>query len=459
MPSRPAFRSPRDLPVGQAVRRRADALSRRSATSRVLRQELISLAGLVGAVVSNQAGQEVGQLIDLVARIHGGERYPPVSGLVVRVGGRRSFLDAAAIARVGHRSVSLRTARVDLREFNRRAGEVLLARDVLDHQLVDTDGIQVIRAADLYLAQLGDRLRLVGVDVSLQTLLRRLGPKHWRGRPTPDRVIDWATIEPFGDELTDTPAAVRLRAPYAALRRLRPGELADLLEDLDRPGRQELLATLDPATAADALEEMDAGELEALLREAEPDRAAELLTAMEPDEAVDALRDLSAPERDELLARMPERTGRQLSGLLGYREDQAGGIMTTTLARANPGETVTEVRDRLAERAEHRAEIDAVAVVDDQGRLLGDVPLFDLLVAPPDSPLKDLLAAEEQPVPVTVGADAGVEEIASQLVESRRSSVLVIDEEGRPLGRILADDVLDALSPEQGRLHFPRLLQ
>lgn len=457
MPSRSSLR-PLSIPPGRrVVRRRTDALSRRLTTSRFLRQELISLAGLVGATVCNQAGQDVGRLVDLVARVHGGEQYPPVSGLVMRVGGRRSFLDAAAVARISHRSVTLNTATVDLREFHRRPGEVLLARDVLDHQLVDVDGVQVIRAADLYLAEFGGRVRLVGVDVGLQTLLRRLGPRRWR--PTPERVIDWAAVEPFGDELTDTPAAVRLRGPHAALRRLRPGELADLLEDLGRPGRQELLSTLDAATAADALEEMDPGELEALLREADPAHAARLVAAMEPDEAVDALRDLSPTERDELLARMPERTARQLSGLLGYRENQAGGFMTTTLVRAHPAETVAAVRERLAERAEHRSEIDAVAVVDDQGRLVGDVPLFDLLVAAAQTTLADLLAADGQPVPVTVAADAGVEQVASQLIDSRRSSVLVIDAEDRPLGRILADDVLDALFPDQGRVHFPRLLQ
>ncbi len=48
--------------------------------------------------------------------------------------------------------------------------------------------------------------------------------------------------------------------------------------------------------------------------------------------------------------------------------------------------------------------------------------------------------------------------MASQLTEARRSSVVVVDEDGRPIGRILADDVIDALLPERGRFHFPRLL-
>ncbi|MFC4949234.1 hypothetical protein [Pseudonocardia sp. GCM10023141] len=92
--------------------------------------------------------------------------------------------------------------------------------------------MQVIRAADLYLAPVGEQVLLVGVDVSVQSLLRRLGPKRLRGRPTPDRVIDWDAVAPFADQATDGPATVRLRDRQAALHRLRPGELADLLEDL-----------------------------------------------------------------------------------------------------------------------------------------------------------------------------------------------------------------------------------
>ncbi len=207
-----------------------EAYSQRLTTSRQVRQNIISLVGLDGAPVLNQSGEEVGRLVDLVASMDGGDDYPAVTGLVVRVGRRQAYLDASVIDHVDRRSVTLRTARMDLREFHRREGEVLLARDILDHQLVDTDQIQVIRAADLYLAQVGDQVRLVGVDVSLQTLLRRLGPKRFRWHPTPDRVIDWAAIESFGEDSPEEPAAMKLRTPSSALRRLRPAELADVLE-------------------------------------------------------------------------------------------------------------------------------------------------------------------------------------------------------------------------------------
>jgi CBS domain-containing protein len=433
------------------------AYSQRLMTSRQVRQNIISLVGLAGRPVLNQSGEEVGHFVDMVARVHNGDDYPAVTGIVVRVGRRRAYLDAGTIDHVDRRSVTLRTARMDLREFHRREGEVLLARDILDHQLVDTDQIQVIRAADLYLAQVGDQVRLVGVDVSIQTLLRRLGPKRFRWRPTPDRVIDWAAIESFGEDSPEEPAAMKLRTANSALRRLRPAELADVLEGLGRPGRKELLASLDHDLAADALEEMEPDELTALLREMEPAQAADLVARMEPDEAAEALRELPAHEQAQLLAQMPPATQRELARLLGYPADEAGGVMTTVLALAKPEETVEEVRKRLVKLAKHRTEIDSVAVLDADGRVIGDVSAFDLLVNKASKPLSAIIDPENPPV--TLRPDADLDAVATELVESRRSSLLVVDDDGKPLGRILSDDILDALVPGHGRLHFPRLLQ
>ena len=433
------------------------AYSQRLTTSRQVRHNIISLVGLAGRPVLNQSGEEVGHLVDMVARVHNGDDYPAVTGIVVRVGRRRAYLDAAAIHHVDRRSVTLRTARLDLREFHRREGEVLLAKDILDHQLVDTDEIQVIRAADLYLAQVGDHVRLVGVDVSIQTLLRRLGPKRFRWHPTPDRVIDWAAIESFGEDSPEEPAAVKLRTPNSALRRLRPAELADVLEGLGRPGRKELLASLDHDLAADALEEMELDELAALLREMEPAQAADLVARMEPDEAAEALRELPTDEQTQLLAQMPPATQRELARLLGYPADEAGGVMTTVLALAKPEETVEEVRKRLVKLAKHETEIDSVAVLDAEGRVIGDVSAFDLLINKASKPLADIIDLEDPPV--TLRPDADLDTVATEMVESRRSSLLVVDDDGKPLGRILSDDILDALVPGHGRLHFPRLLQ
>jgi CBS domain-containing protein len=449
--------SPRRLmaPAADALRRRNTRLT----TRRAVQQAIVSVASLVGAPVFNQRGQRVGKLVDLVARMQGQDRYPPLTGLLLRIGSRNSFLPIEAVDSINHQSVHLRTARLDLREFMRRPGEVMLAKDMLDHQVVDLDGRQVIRAADLYLAPVAGQFLLVGLDVSLNTLLRRLGPKRFRGRPTPERVIDWDAVAPFSGDLTSSPPAVQLRSSDEQLRRMAPADLADLLEDLGRPARQDLLSRLENDTAADALEEMDPDELEALLREVRPEQAAGLLTAMEPDEAVDALRDLSDHERHAILAKMSPATAGELSALLSYPEREAGGFMTTTLVQARPGSTIGEVKRAVAALGQHREEIDAVVICRDDGDLVADLPLFDLVTHADDVTVSEVLTADGHPEPLTVPPDASVADVADQLVRTRRSSLLVVDEQGQALGRILADDVLDALLPERGRLHFPRLLQ
>jgi CBS domain-containing protein/flagellar motility protein MotE (MotC chaperone) len=433
---------------------------RRAGAVQAVRASLVSLAGLVGRPVTNQSGEEVGRIVDVVARLYGSEPYPPVTGLVVSVGRRRAFIAADAVGRFAGDRVSLSSARLDLREFVRRPGEVLLCRDVLDHQLVDVDGVQVSRAADLYLAPQGDRTVLVGVDVSLSTLLRRIGPRRWQARPTPERVVDWQSVAPFAEQATDGPAQVHLRASRAALHRLRPAELADVLEDLGRIERQQLLTWLAPAHVADALEEMEPTELQNLLREAAPEDAARLVDEMEPDEAVDALRDLDPGERERLLQRLPQSDAAELRGLLTYREGTAGGCMTPRVITARRADTVSAVRSSLAELAEHRAEIAAVALVDDQGRLVADISLFDLTVAEEPTTIGEIAdwTAQFGP-PATVDPHARIAEAAELLVASRASSLLVVDGQGRPIGRILADDVLDTLLPERGRLHFRRFLQ
>ncbi|WP_152233328.1 magnesium transporter MgtE N-terminal domain-containing protein [Georgenia ruanii] len=415
-------------------------------------EALVSVAGLTARPVRDTAGEVVGRIVDLVARWDGAA-YPPVTGLVVRVGLRRIFVPIAQVAELARNGARLSTVRVDLRDFRRREGEVLLVRDVIDHQLVDIDGVRVIRASDLYIVRLADSYRLVGADVGMGTLLRRIGPSRWRSRPTPERVIDWGAVQPFGQP----GRPLRLRRPNAGLRALRPADLADLLEELGRSQRQELLGHLDPQTAADAVEEMQPANVEQLLRESPTEQAAGLLARMEPDEAVDALRDLDADERTELLAAMPAEQARELGELLRYPEGQAGGLMTNRMVLAHPDETVAKVRQRLRENLEHREELDEVVVVDEDGKLVDTVPLFDvLLLAEPDQQMADLVAGRW---PVAVAPDTPLPTLVEKFVQSRAHALVVVDADERPVGRVLADDLIDALVEALPRVRFPRVVE
>ncbi|NCY16988.1 MAG: magnesium transporter, partial [Actinobacteria bacterium] len=222
---------------------------------------------------------------------------------------------------------------------------------------------------------------------------------------------------------------------------------ADLLEELGRSQRQELLDALDAETAADALEEMESEELASLLREVDPEKAASLVATMEPDEAAEALRDLDEETRDELLEAMPQDVADSLVGLLDYDEETAGGVMTTSMLVLEGDVTVAEARSRLMERTDS-SDVDGVLVVDVDGALVDNLRIVELFTAEPEQLLRELTGA---PWPVTVAADVPLEEVVEAFVENRGSSVVVVDDDQRPIGRILADDLVDALLPTDAR--------
>jgi CBS domain-containing protein/sporulation protein YlmC with PRC-barrel domain len=433
---------------------RKSSLAAHTRTSVNLKGALISVAGLIGRPVTHHNGQEVASLADLVFRWDTGQNYPPLSGLIVRVGRRLAWIPASKLSTITQTNLTLNTAVLDLQDFAARPGEVRLTKDVLDHQLVDMNGVRVVRASDLYVTNVSGVVRLVGVDVGYRTLLRRLGPARWRTRPTPDAVIDWAAVRSFGREKGDK-QDLRLTSSRSDLRKLRPGELADLLEDLGRSERQELLNTLTTEEAADALEEMESGELTSLLRESAPEEAASLLTEMVSDEAADALRDMDEDMRNELMGRMSKESSRLVRAVLSHKEDSAGGSMNTTVLTSRPGQTVEQLRKHLITLGEEPAELDAVAIVGEAGELLYDIPLAELFIARDDQPLSDFIKG---PKPVTVPADLDIEKVAELLIASRHASLLVVNEHDQPIGRILADDVVDALLPEREGFHFPRIL-
>jgi Mg/Co/Ni transporter MgtE len=142
--------------------------------------------------------------------------------------------------------------------------------------------------------------------------------------------------------------------------------------------------------------------------------------------------------------------------MLSYPAASAGGIMTTQLVKVTPSNTVADARDRLRAALDHAADIDNVSVIDGEGRLVDEVTLFELAIADPSTPIQWLVGP---PWPITVAADASLPEVVERLVDNRRSSIVVLDDDGRPVGRILADDLIDALVSGRGRLRFPRVVE
>ena len=221
---------------------------------------MLYLSQILRRPVRDAEGDQVATIKDVVVRL--GEDHPPVTGLVARYRRRDFYVPRARLSRLDLQGARLNTDVLDLRPFARRDGEVLLARDVLDKQLIDVDGKRVVRVNDVQLIEAGGGWRVTGADVSLQGLWRRLTPHNFIGTNRPEEVIDWADV---GYLATDA-ATVQLKSSRDKLARLHPVEIARLAESLSYQEGAQVLASLDDETVTPTRRDIEQGRDPALLR-------------------------------------------------------------------------------------------------------------------------------------------------------------------------------------------------
>jgi magnesium transporter len=397
------------------------------------------LTSIVDRPVEGKTGEPIGRIDDVIVRM-GDDRYPPISGLVVRDGRRRFFVSAHLLQKLNG-SARLSSSTVDLQTFTRRAGEVLLRRDVLDHQLIDITGRRIVRVNDVQLTEIEGGYRVVGVDISPQALLRRLGPRALAGRVVGRHIVDWTDVQ----YLAST-APVQLKVSYDRLAELHPVDLARIVDALSYRESAEIVAALDEETAAETLEEVSDGRLADLLEGMDQERAADILEEMAPGAAADALEDLDEEVAEQLLARMEPEEAADVQALLEYDEDSAGRIMTTDFVRVLENTTVGEALTLIRSLEEVPDPLLAVYVVaaDDPGILRGLVRLRTLILSDPATPVTEVM---DEDLP-TVTPEDRAESAAHVLAEYNLLAVPVLDEERRLLGIVTVDDALAVLLPE-----------
>jgi CBS domain-containing protein len=383
--------------------------------------------------IRDSENARVAALGDMVVRLDGA--YPPVTGLVARSGRRDFFVPWSQVADLNPKGVYLNSLWLSLERFRRRQGEILLRRDVMDRQIIDVQGRRVVRTNDLQLALVEGACHLVGVDVSLQGLLRRLGPPGFGQRLVPRRLIDWSSVEYVASE----GASVHLNVTHDRLARLHPADLARIIEDLSVRDGAEILDSLDDARAADTLEEMDEEHQARILGGLDEERAADIIEEMAPDDAADLLADLPDEQARDLLSRMDDEEAAAVEHLLSYDEDSAGGTMTTDFVTLPPEATAATALAHLRTMEERPDNIDYLLVVSDAGALEGVVRLRDLALAVPEVRVDTLV---QRDIP-TVGPDEPLDEAVRTMTEYNLLALPVIADDGKPLGIVTVDDALD----------------
>ncbi len=415
---------------------------------------MLYLSQAIGRPVRDQAGEPIGTVADLIVAI--GDRYPPVTGIVVKTNGRLIFLHWSSVASLDASGATLGTTAIDITKFQQRPNEIGLKQDLMDRQIVDIDGRKVVRVNDLRLDEVEGALHLVAVDVGPSGLLRRLGlESSWRTiarglhRDVPERYIDWEDVDP----VERTIASVKLRVPHKGLAELHPADLATIIDQLSRSDRVGVITSLDDEIAADAIGEMEPETQADILEDLEPERAADILEEMDPDEAADLVADLSEETREEILGLMEKDEAEEVQELMTYAEDTAGGIMTTEFVAVPATLTAAETIDRLRQLEPDAETIYYVYVTDDENRLVGVLSLRDLIVAKPDTVISTFMFQE----PVAVQLEASEEDVTEIVARYNLLAVPVVDAEGRLEGIVTVDDAMDTLLPQPSWMRLPHI--
>ena len=387
---------------------------------------------LSGRQLLDSEGLSLGRIRDVVILPAAGGEPPWALGLIVTLQRRQIFVNLGRVAEISIDGVHLRGGAVDLGRFSRRTGEILASE--LYGQPAGAGSVLDVGIAP-------SERRRGGWEVSALAL----GSGRGLGlRPQSTTVVPW-------DKHPELFQAGGLAEQLAQLREMHPTDLAHAVEAMPAARRRQLTEALQDEELADLLEEMPEQDQLRLLAGLGLERTADVVEEMEPDDAADLLAEMPAEQRERLLAAMEAVQAADLRRLLRYDATTAGGLMTSQPLIVAPDASVAEVLARIREPELGAPTAAQVYVCEPPsttptGRYLGSVGFQRLLRQPPGASVGECI--EESGY---VRPDLSEKEVARRVAAYNMIGVAVCDEDGRLLGAITVDDVLDRLLPSGWR--------
>ena len=418
---------------------------------------MLYLSQMLGEPVIDANGEKIGSISDLA--IQTGEVFPRITSLAFLGPGKTPFMISwrKYVSEFTEDGIILKVDRTAIRFSYLQPDEVLLARDLLNKQIVDTQGMKVVRVNDLKLSVSGSQLRLLGAEVGIRGLLRGLAPWVERAalaickvfhKKLDEKIIAWNYMDLLDRDLSK----VQLSVTHTRLDELHPADVADILEQLDPKQRANVFQHLDDARAGDAISEMEEEFQADVIGDLDDARASRLLGDMDPDDAADIVGGLPYEKAEKLLRLMGVENAAGIRQLLGYREDTAGGLMTTQYVSMRATDTVAETIEALRALDEDHPTVNYVYVIDEYDKLVGVLSLRTLVLATNDTQLKDIMFEEI----ITAFPEEEEEEVAADISKYDLLAMPVVDESGRMLGIVTVDDAMEVIEDdaEEGKTRW-----
>ncbi len=405
----------------------------------------LALSELLGAPVIDTSGRVAGRVREVALSPQ--EDPIRIALLVVKTSQGERILKPSQIFGING-NVRTRNAASDWQPFSGPEGYFLLDRDLLDQQIIDINGRKVVRVNDVEIMpeMLHDEyfLKISAVDIGVRGFVRRimkgLVPAVALRSVTnqiPPKLIPWDFVDLIE---TDPARRVKLKISHDRLGKLHPADIADIVEDLSPAEREAVFETLDEEVAAETLEEVEPKLQRSIVESLDEDRVADIVEEMDPDAAADLLGDLTEAKSDAILEEMEPEQREEVEELLEHEENTAAGRMNTEYLVVGVRATAQDAINALREFEGDASSVVTIFLIDDNAKLVGAVPLVNLVLSKPETPLVEVTA---KPL-VTCHTDTPEKEVA-ELFDKYNLLSLPVVEEGGLVGVITADDVIALL--------------
>ncbi|MDD4352650.1 MAG: CBS domain-containing protein [Candidatus Gracilibacteria bacterium] len=390
----------------------------------------------------------VGKVWDISVKF--GEIYPKTDELIVRLGHPKKQYASVPWGEISaiEEEIILKKKKGELAIVPEpKEYEILLRRDILDQQVVDTFNHKVRRVNDVHLLRVNQELMVAHVDIGLRGLFRRLGwekmvdfivrafnnKSPYLNKP---ELVSWKCVHPVA--LNPASITMKLSISQKQLSSIPAADLGELMLDLNLNQRMALFKTLEIKTKAKIFENLEFEEQKTMLNELDKKDAALIVNNMSSDEATDLLERLPKNSAQNLLTLMESARAKKLSTLLGYSGDSAGGLMSTDYIQLAENMTAEKAIEFIKNQTRELENIPYRYIVDDKNRLKGATTIRKLLFAQP----QDNILKATFPKIIQVHLHDGVKEVAFMMDKYKVSSIPVVDENKTLHGIITMDDIL-----------------
>jgi CBS domain-containing protein/sporulation protein YlmC with PRC-barrel domain len=319
----------------------------------------------------------------------------------------------------------------------------LLVSKLVDKQIIDVDGIKVVRVNDVLLGKIEESFCIVAVCVGAKSFLRSLaGEKLGElvGSRISEHIIPWEFVEPLDPEIQK----LHVRLKRSKIADLHPADIADLMEDLTYKERELIFNALDKEKAAKTIIESEPEVQKSFLRTMKLNSILEILENIPPNHAADILSVIPEHMRQDILRHMSRDVARPIREILGYPDMSVGSIMHTEFV-AVPSDYTAQKAIELLRRVKPASDrMYRIYVVDREQKLVGFLPLSSLVTAPAKERIENLMKTKI----VKLTTKTSKQDAASALSKYNLFVVPVVDENNFLKGVVKADDVISEVMPK-----------